>query len=78
LYETLINCDREPINHPYWLLFLDTPFMKNKLRIWIIILLIGCSKSNDQKESLNLKFEDFEQVKELNEKKYSYDSILNP
>jgi len=52
--------------------------MKNKLRIWIIILLIGCSKSNDQKESLNLKFEDFEQVKELNGKKYSYDSILNP
>jgi hypothetical protein len=78
LYEILNNCDREPINHPYWLLFLDIPFMKNKLSIWIIILLIGCSKSNDPRESLNLKFEDFELAKELNGKKYSYDSILNP
>lgn len=52
--------------------------MKNTLSILIIILLIGCSKSKDPRESLNLKFEDFELKKELIGKKYSYDSILNP
>lgn len=54
--------------------------MKNVFEIWFVLiwLSVGCSTQNDSIVSLNLKFEDFDQSKELIGKKYQYDSILNP
>lgn len=54
--------------------------MKNKILLCFLSLcfLGGCSTSNDTNVSFNLKFEDFNQSKELIGKKIQYDSILNP
>jgi hypothetical protein len=63
-----------------WPLSKNHNHMKNKILLYLVSLcfLEGCSTSNEPNVSLNLKFEDFNQSKELIGKKYQYDSILNP
>jgi hypothetical protein len=54
--------------------------MKKRIEFWFVFIwfFTACSTSKKDPTSFNIKFEDFQQVKELIGKKYQFDSILNP